>query len=481
MATINTALIAGSIFVTWRIITCLLPERLAFLAWSGVVALFYLGLNATTVSLTYFFSAGLQPSTIATFCVLLGALYYLQARELASGMVLTVGAVFHLNYAVVAIAAFGLAHVALGRERLLPRLLRQHTGMLLVLLANLPIVLALGAGVSAQESKAATDVFLHVAVPGHYDPLSYLPLFLPFAAWQVFALAERECLPEGVARTRLTALYVAMLVIITAALLLTTVVVIPAVARAFFFRLNPFALLFACIVIAVAAAQRLDGAGVAAARVPGVLLRLAAVYMIGFSAWLDPTIGTLQAAIVSLLAGGAGLLSIPRLRPALLVRHAMPLGAATVLLAAGAAFDPAHFNLLLGPPDSHTAALFRWVRSTPRDSLFLTPPDMVTFRLATGRAIIVDRKAVPMDTRSILAWYRRMEDVSGRPGFRTLEAADQGYAQMNAARLDRLVRSFQPDYAILPNHAGIAQAGREVAYADAWFVVLRCRPQGREH
>jgi hypothetical protein len=98
---------------------------------------------------------------------------------------------------------------------------------------------------------------------------------------------------------------------------------------------------------------------------------------------------------------------------------------------------------------------------------------MMDFRLLTQRAIIVDRKALPIDARSLLAWYRRMEDVSGRPGFRQLSQAITGYDQMDAARLDNLVRTYQPDYVVLRDTEDARKLGAEIAYSDPWFVVVR--------
>jgi hypothetical protein len=368
----------------------------------------------------------------------------------------------------------------------------QQSCMLLVLLANLPLILTLDAGATAAEKQFAADIFFRIAEPFHYDPRSYLLMFLPFAAWHGLALADLVRLQPGPARTRLRALYLAMLIIIAVALALTTVTFVPLIARAFFFRLNPFALLIACTVVGAAAARRIEApaaespSGLLSKRdIVADMLRLSAVVIICAFAWNVRIGGRLQSAMVVLPVLCAALLWMRPLvrtvwfgRALAFVRNRQMLaGAGLILLAAAVSVDAKHFGMLTGPTQPaavRTAGLYRWVTTTPADSLFLTPTDMVDFRLATGRAIVVDDKAVPQGARAVLEWYRRMGDVAGRPGWRTIAEASAGYRLMDSARIDMLAQKYHLDYAVIGNTAANKNIGGEIVYSDPWFLVLRC-------
>ena len=258
LAAVNALLIATSLVVVYFLIACLVSGRSAFIAWSFVTGIFVLARETRTLSDTYLFSAGLQPSTIASCCFLAAMLWFLGDRHRRSGLILAVGGLFHVNFAIIGVACFGLAQLAAGRPGLTHRLLWQTGPALLVVAANLPVVMALQAGATAEENRAALDIFVHVAVPVHYDPMSYWPSFFPFVAWQALGLLDLRAVPAGPERKRLLALHVSMLAVIAAATLLTTVVFGVPVARAFLFRLNPFAELIATMLIAVAAARRIS-------------------------------------------------------------------------------------------------------------------------------------------------------------------------------------------------------------------------------
>ena len=505
LAAVNTLLLATSLVVVYFFIARLVSGRSAFIAWSFVTGIFVLALETRTLSGTYLFSTGLQPSIIASCCFLAAMLWFLDDRHRRSGLILAVGGVFHVNFAIIGVACFGLAQLAAGRPGLTHRLLWQTGPALLVVAANLPVVMALQAGATAEENRAALDIFVHVAVPDHYHPMSYLRDFLPFTAWQALGLLNLRAVPAGPERKRLLALHLSMLAVIAAATLLTTVVFVEPVARAFFFRLNPFAQLIATMLVAVAVARRIsrdDEASSLAApseacrwRCPIVhaMARFGAVATIAWSAWLS---WRPPSELGWILSGTAafrwGVVVLPLLLVASLrlaggrpgewlkrtirtVTGRMLLAGALIVIAIPNVLTyPDRFNLWSkAPRNSNAAPLYKWAANTPPATLFVTPPDMMDFRLLTQRAIIVDIKALPLEARSLLAWYRRMEDVSGRPGFRQLRQAITGYDQMDAARLDNLVRTYQPDYVVLRDTENARKLGGEIAYSDPWFVVLR--------
>ncbi|MBN2580846.1 MAG: hypothetical protein JXB10_17810 [Pirellulales bacterium] len=104
----------------------------------------------------------------------------------------------------------------------------------------------------------------------------------------------------------------------------------------------------------------------------------------------------------------------------------------------------------LPDPEAWCAAC-DWVRqNTPPTARFFTPRLSQTFTWYTGRPEVVTWKDVPQDARSIVAWWRRLQEVyaTGRtePGFRWRN----NLASLGVPRLERLARKYQARYAIVP-------------------------------
>jgi hypothetical protein len=60
--------------------------------------------------------------------------------------------------------------------------------------------------------------------------------------------------------------------------------------------------------------------------------------------------------------------------------------------------------------DSEWDRLCEWIRlNTPRDAVFIIPPDVEDFRLRAERALFVDFKSSPFSETETLEWWRRMQ------------------------------------------------------------------------
>jgi hypothetical protein len=156
--------------------------------------------------------------------------------------------------------------------------------------------------------------------------------------------------------------------------------------------------------------------------------------------------------------------------PALLAAAA---GVVCVYFAAGPLTRIRQRSSLLAGPPPEARSLFAFMRErTPRQALFLTPPDDDSLRFFGERAIVVDWKGNPAVPREVLAWYRRIEDVTGRRGM-THAAELDGYDRLDAARLETLRAHYGFDYAVVRRGREGALSGYERAFENAGYVVLK--------
>lgn len=69
-------------------------------------------------------------------------------------------------------------------------------------------------------------------------------------------------------------------------------------------------------------------------------------------------------------------------------------------------------SLLIYQNESNLQEMYNFVKSsTPNNAIFLTPPNIPTFRLNAERAIVVDIKGFPLNEKAMLEWVERISDV----------------------------------------------------------------------
>jgi hypothetical protein len=114
---------------------------------------------------------------------------------------------------------------------------------------------------------------------------------------------------------------------------------------------------------------------------------------------------------------------------------------------------------------------------TPKQALFLTPPDDGSLRFFGERAIVVDWKGSPAVPREVLAWHRRIEDVAG--GGHAVARVEElrGYDALDAARLERLRERYGFDYAVVRRGHEAAFSAYPRAFENAGYVVLKMTPR----
>ncbi len=385
-------------------------------------------------------------------------------------------------------------------------LLRQFAVPIVALFALLPLIVP----VSPRPGNGGVDILLSIRSPHHYQPLTFRDEFVPLLGWLLLFAAglwRRETGLRGFSPA--VALGVAMTVLVGAGTALTTFVYVPTIAHLYVWRVAPLLVLLAQIFTARMVAGTVTGRTAAAwgqesaAGEPRWLLPplwrvlamivagecffyyyylhhrdllvievLGGILVLALAAWLirrraspdetrgssvdgagvgntvqdDPDTDTLpgEKRIGAVIAAGPRLGFTSGFRATAAVT--LIALAALAVVAARGVID--HSNLLAGAtPESR---LYSWARTTTDpDALFLIPPDMDDFRLASRRAVVVDWKSTPFAPDELEEWYRRLDAVSGGLQPRTAVQAAADYANLSPTRLAGIARAYGVQYVVV--------------------------------
>ena len=451
--------------------------------------------RTSSVGSSYLFDQILQPSTLGALGSILGTLFFVEERWFESGVCIAIGGAFHANYLVLAYPIFGLAHLALGFKDLRQRLIAQFAPLLVVTVALSPLLLAAS---HTKASPEAQEILFRVRSPHHYNPARFERNFMPFAAWQLLGIGSGWLLHRTPNGKRLGAVLCGLLVTIWAGTILTTLYDVPKVTQIFVWRFAPNADLLCQILIACALAQALAKPAITRFY-PGVAIGLVCAGLGIFGLFFRgkehaPLPNLLLALFGVALAARAldlslDLLSrfVPR-HGALVTRTKQVLALSPLLLGAYEVYRLAPDKLqqarerstLLREEKGSTADLYHWLReSSPKDAVYLTPPDLEGARYLGQRAIVVDWKAVPLIPTELLGWYERLCDVTGRE---VKSSGDlSGYGSLDQERLALIVRRYHADYVVLRRGGERRFADLPVVYQNGAYSVLRIATEPAPH
>ncbi len=483
-----TVTITGGMLALYALLRALVGARLAVPAHLLLVSLLFLTRTAGP-AITYAFEGTLQPSTVSSAFLFGAAAGFVAGRYRWSGALLGLSGLFHMNLLLLSAGAFGVAQLALGRQGLVRRLLDQLGPVCLVLLLFVPTLL--GAVDSGADAKLGRSIYLYVRAPHHFVLSDKIPEFFPLAGWSLVAWGIVSKLDDGDEGAPFHRLFACALGLVAMVWLGVLAALVSDGARALFsWRLEPHAEVILQAGSLAGAARFATEPAKARALGRWRLVAIAAGLALAFTGWAArDRSGPIQVATLIALAVTVAVLS----------DHTLTRGRATVaswrerfgptalavlggLLLLGFGVPPLrrvarHSSLLHGLPPAE-AELYRWMqRESAKSSVFLTPPDLEGARLLGRRAVVVDWKGTPAIPTETLSWYRRLEDVTGRPGFRG--AADlAAYDTLDATRLERLRARYRFDYAVVRRGRESAFAGYETPHANAGFVVLRSSKGG---
>ncbi len=434
---------------------------------------------------TYAFDPIFQPSMVASAALIASIVPFIAGRYLLSGVILAVGGLFHVNFLILGLAAFGLAHLVLGREGFRDRVLRHLGPSVLVALLLSPVILK---GVGGADAARAQQILFEIRSPHHYRPRGYIGDFFPFLAWQALGLG----LGGWVLRTgqgrgrRFGAVVLGLLAVVWLGTFGSIVLDSRRVIQLFVWRFAPYVDLLMQLLVA-ATAMRLLLTPRAVTRMSLTSIGLAVVGGVALTVSLttrDPaTIGWVEEMAAMAVAGVALRAVLPFAArvtsrvPAFVPRAAPWLAAGAALFVFyGLAREPlsslrAHSTLMNGMPGAETD-LYGWLRgNTPKDATILSPPGLERFRLASERPIVVDWKASTYAPSELVEWYRRLEDVSGHPGLRGRDEVVGGYDAMDHTRLEALRQKYHLNYAVV-GRGREAALGHRTVYTNGQFAVL---------
>lgn len=462
----NIACIVVTFYTVYRIIRVFCSIN-AYFTWLLFIVLFVGFSGAQSVAGSYFFSSSLQPSSIATCLLVVGIGYYVTGNLLLSGIAVALSGFFHTNFLILAFPFFCLAHLLSGGKYLTGRLLRQFVPPVIVLVVELPNTLnTMGLDLPDEVRARANDIFINIAAPHHYFPEKFLIHFIPLIGWSLCVLpCIIKFFGSPVAEKKQTvSLYLSFTFLIAVATLATVFFHIDAISRLFIWRMAPFILMLSHILLAGISASillRKEGVDFMPSTVWGFGFLPAGFLVVSRYFWYferyDVVLYLLAwLLLISIVWFGKKRMNYgPRLTR-LMRHHAATIKivfAAFLCLVFMKGIGEKDFSLLF-PERSEKSRFYAWARSRDPQSSFLIPPSLSQFRLQTEKAVIVDWKARPLRPDEIVAWYERINDISGGIGPKSLKEANEGYKNLSMEYVKRLWDTYHFDYYVQYRSSG---------------------------
>jgi hypothetical protein len=472
--------------VMYRIVKRVAGATLSVAAFLLLLSILFIT-RTSSVGTSYLFDTILQPSTLGALGSIAGTMFFVEERWLASGICLAVGGAFHANYLVLAYPIFGLAHLALGFKDFKQRVFLQFAPLVAITIALSPLLLAAS---HTKASPEAQEILFRVRSPHHYNPARYERNFMPFAAWQLIGIGSGWLLHKTANGRRLGAVLCGLMLTIWTGTVLTTFYDVPKVNQIFVWRFAPNADILSQILLACALAHALAKPSITR-HYPGVAVGLVAagIGLFGLfwkgkgNAPIPNLVLAMLAAVLVLRAVDLGLDLLARFVPTqatsvaevkrLLVFCPLVFGAYQLYRVVPQKLEEARSkSTLLKEDGGRNDELYRWLREkSPKDAIYLTPPDLEGARFLGQRAIVVDWKAVPLIPTELLGWYERLCDVTGR---QVKGSGDlSGYGSIDPERLALIVSKYHPDYMILRRGGERRFENMPVIYQNSGYLVLK--------
>jgi hypothetical protein len=371
------------------------------------VIFYYISAMGLSLGLYQFLQDGaFLPSNVASVAMLWGIIFYVNGRVALAGLIIGVAEMVHLNYAVVGPLVWGMM---MGEQYLSRRKFDRWWAIGSVAAVGLAAV-CIGPVFREVVSKSNVlpmeeflDLYVRLRHPHHYEPGRWPWWFWAAFLWPIpVAIAHFRKVQEEPAR-KIRMMFLFFMFLLLVALVLAGIWYVSEwLIQMSLWRFSIFVKMFACI-----------GAAIFLARYAPRWMAKVAIPML----------------IVVIVAGAIGL------RGRSVLQHFIP------------------------QDDMDYVAMCNWVRdpkNTPRDAVFVVPPQEQCFRLYAQRAIVVNLKAIPQLSGELGEYGRRLEDVLGGDLKRlhgqfdqTLKRAGRAYDEVPAAQLRQAAKKYNAGYIIV--------------------------------
>jgi len=439
--------------VIYKLVACT-TERARLTTYLLFAGLLVLG-GARSLGGSYLFAGYLQPSSLAVLGWLVALVAWVRDRPLAAGLALGLGAVFHLNYAVLGVGMFGLAELSERRD--LKRLAMLLGPSLVVVLVFLPAMIASS---HATDGDVAMRVLVQFAFPVHFKPVRIRHDMWSLAGWLAVTWALRG--PAD----RLWRFAISGMALVLGALLVASIPPLLFVTRLFVWRIAPLPQLAGQLVAfaSVRGLARRDAPRPSLGRLVVLAIGLVAIVVNAF----QRPVANYPDVIVAVLIGCG--VAIALRREVVLAVLAIAVCGYALVSARTELARPMLFS-------SYEPQVSTWARTaTPTDAVFLVPPYRIEFRLMSRRAIVVDTKSPPMYLDELVAWYRRLCAIADAPELVTLDEAGTRYDALAPDKLVHVARAFGAGYVLVQKTRTNTRLAARVAYEDAEDVVYELGP-----
>jgi len=469
------SLMLGSILI-YKIMAVVLKDRFLLPVYLLLMAIITIT-KTFSVSGSYIFCGILQPSTIGSLGFLAAFLYFIRKQYALSGIYLALGGIFHANFLVLGFPVFFIAHLLIGRHKLGIRLLKQLGFSVISLMPLMPLIIS---SAGSPDSEIARRILFEIRSPHHYMPSHFYKDFVEFSGWLLMGLAigwklflrKSEWLNFKI-------LLISMLFLTIIATLLTSVVYIPLAAQLYFWRLAPFVILFIQIIISAGCIMYLMESQSAQAISKTALASITAGF--GLVNLFYVHHGKYQFLLILLLSIMFKLIlrlkSYKQFSDKILINIVLIFSLAVWVIGGLMPLkDAPKWSSLISGFSINETELYNWASHTKVDAVFLVPPDLNNFRLNAQRAIVVDWKSHPILSSELIAWYHRIETVSGIEKVSCLPEAAAGYNNIDDERLTMLRAEYQPNYIVLHKGYGYDFSDDyELVFENDGFVVLKLK------
>jgi hypothetical protein len=446
-----------------------------------LLVLFFIVLEGTeSVAETYIFGSELQPSSFASTFTIVAFLYFLRGNYFASGVFIGLAGYMHTNFLLLGFVYLSVSHLLIGEKQFFKRVLLQFAPSIIIFAFQLPFLLSM---MMSKNANLSTFIFQHIRSPYHYIPDSFLMDFSLFAGWSFIGVAGLISINlEDKLKLRIFGLYSSLLIVVIAATFLTTVTFIPFVSKLFFWRLAPFSVLLSQIIFISAALRIGFSEEIIQARKLTVSLILALVGSLFISFWYFYDQGlSFKYLMLIIVFIFITIILLRRYFHEKSFKKAVNESASkafflTILLIALFTNRSVFYRrstLINGFPGKAETELYKWCKTTPGSSIFLTPPKLQNFRLHGERAIVVDWKSTPIDPDGLVEWYKRIEDVSGIKDVRTKKDADAGYLALDVERLRYLRSKYNINFAVLYKKNDVSVLNFPHVFENKRFTVIK--------